>query len=137
VPFYFINVWLITDRHRYCTYLYYYSGASPRPFRNHCSRLGPGYARSCVQHPYWSFECSSPRIHKHANAWWSLQLHALCALHTASRLLALASRATTVPGRAPGAARAYRINPGGNARGGGNGRTAPNSSSHEALPHSP
>ena len=23
VPFYFINVWLITYRHRYCTYLYY------------------------------------------------------------------------------------------------------------------
>ena len=25
VPFYFINLWLITDRHRYCTYLYYSS----------------------------------------------------------------------------------------------------------------
>ncbi len=24
-PFYFINLWLITYRHRYCTYLYYYS----------------------------------------------------------------------------------------------------------------
>jgi hypothetical protein len=22
-PFYFINLWLISDRHRYCTYLYY------------------------------------------------------------------------------------------------------------------
>ena len=25
VPFYFINLWLITDRHCYCTYLYYSS----------------------------------------------------------------------------------------------------------------
>ena len=24
VPFYFINLWLITDHHRYCTYLYYW-----------------------------------------------------------------------------------------------------------------
>jgi hypothetical protein len=23
MPFYFINLWLMTDRHRYCTYLYY------------------------------------------------------------------------------------------------------------------
>jgi hypothetical protein len=23
VPFYFLNLWLITDRHRFCTYLYY------------------------------------------------------------------------------------------------------------------
>jgi hypothetical protein len=23
VPFYFINLWLIIDRHRYCTYTYY------------------------------------------------------------------------------------------------------------------
>jgi hypothetical protein len=23
-PTYFINLWLISDRHRYCTYLYYY-----------------------------------------------------------------------------------------------------------------
>ncbi len=23
VPFYFINLWFITDRHRYCTYTYY------------------------------------------------------------------------------------------------------------------
>lgn len=33
---------------------------------------------------------------KHANAWWSLQLHTLCALHTASRRPALASCAATV-----------------------------------------
>ena len=32
----------------------------------------------------------------HANAWWSLQLHTLCALHTASRRPALASCAATV-----------------------------------------
>jgi hypothetical protein len=25
-----------------------------------------------------------PRMHEHTNAWWLLQLHALCALHTAS-----------------------------------------------------
>jgi hypothetical protein len=25
VPFYLINLWLITDRHRYCTYLYYFN----------------------------------------------------------------------------------------------------------------
>ena len=37
-----------------------------------------------------------PRKHKHANAWWSLQLHTLCALHTASRRPALASCAATV-----------------------------------------
>ena len=37
-----------------------------------------------------------PRMHKHANAWWSLQLHTLCALHTASRSPALASCAATV-----------------------------------------
>ena len=24
MPFYFINLWLIPDRHRYCTYLYYW-----------------------------------------------------------------------------------------------------------------
>jgi hypothetical protein len=35
-------------------------------------------------------------MHKHANAWWSLQLHTLCALHTASRRPALASCAATV-----------------------------------------
>ena len=37
-----------------------------------------------------------PRKYKHANAWWSLQLHTLCALHTASRRPALASCAATV-----------------------------------------
>ena len=37
-----------------------------------------------------------PRKHKHANAWWSLQLHTLCALHKASRRPALASCAATV-----------------------------------------
>ncbi len=35
-------------------------------------------------------------MYKHANAWWSLQLHTLCALHTASRRPALASCAATV-----------------------------------------
>ena len=38
----------------------------------------------------------SPRMHKHANAWWSLQLHTLCPFHTASLRPALASCAATV-----------------------------------------
>jgi hypothetical protein len=28
-------------------------------------------------------------MHKHANTWWSLQLHTLCAIHTASLFPAL------------------------------------------------
>jgi len=31
VPFYFINIWLITDRHRYWTYLYYFDHSSTTP----------------------------------------------------------------------------------------------------------
>ena len=31
MPFYFINIWLITDRHRYWTYLYYFDHSSTTP----------------------------------------------------------------------------------------------------------
>jgi hypothetical protein len=37
-----------------------------------------------------------PHIHKHANAWWSLQLHTICAIHTDSHRPALDSCAATV-----------------------------------------
>jgi hypothetical protein len=47
VPFYFINLWLIPDRHRYWTYLYYYSLPDNRACVN-------GYAgvhhTKCVNH---------------------------------------------------------------------------------------
>ena len=56
-------------------------------------------------------------MHKHANVWWSLQLHELCALHTDSLFPAalaavLSSCAATVePSLLRGTARRHRTGP--------------------------
>ena len=56
-------------------------------------------------------------MHKHANVWWSLQLHELCALHTDSLFPAalaavLSSCAATVePSLLRGTARQHRTGP--------------------------
>ena len=58
-----------------------------------------------------------PRMHKHANVWWSLQLHELCALHTDSLFpAALAAvfsscAATVEPSLLRGTAQRHRNGP--------------------------
>jgi hypothetical protein len=43
-PFYFINLWLISDRHRYCTYLYYSGSVIERVFARTARCLGDAVA---------------------------------------------------------------------------------------------